>query len=125
MFRKYKILMFVLTILFPTFIYYEACAVQGKNVPQYIRQLVFEKSNFMQPITLHLPCEDNPNAKTWVIKHWEEGKKFEERYEKYGGLREPFLPPVHISNARQISEPILLFLTQNGFAKVEEITMVQ
>lgn len=75
----------------------------------------------MHPITLQLQCEDDPSGKARLMKSWEERKKYEESYRRYGGLYEPFIPPVHISNAGQISKPILLFLTQNGFAKVEEI----
>ena len=30
----------------------------GKSVPEYIRKLVFEESDFSQPVTLRLPCEE-------------------------------------------------------------------
>jgi len=39
------------------------CAQQWENVPQDIRQLVFEQSRFSQPITFQPPCSDDPSTK--------------------------------------------------------------
>ena len=39
------------------------CAQQWENVPQDIRQLVFERSRFSQSITFQPPCSDDPSTK--------------------------------------------------------------
>ena len=108
--RKCVYMWSFIMFLTTTFLFSVALAKESKNVPTHIRQLVFEKSRFSQQITLSLPCEDDPNAKNWVVEQWHEKDKY------------LFIPPLHVSKADGISEEILSFLTLTGLSKVQKMT---
>ena len=54
--KKLSILKVVLVMLVIFSVHHKSFA--GKSVPEYIRKLVFEESDFSQPVTLRLPCEE-------------------------------------------------------------------
>ena len=85
-------------------------AQQWENIPQHIRQLVFEQSRFSLPITFQLPCSDDPSTKERILEEWRKPTQ-------------PSFPPRGPQNAGLIDESFLHFLIENKFANVDKFVM--
>jgi hypothetical protein len=88
----------------------KAYAQQWENIPQHIRQLVFEQSRFSLPITFQLPCSDDPSTKERILEEWRKPTQSS-------------FPPRGPQNAGLIDESFLHFLIENKFAKVDKFVM--
>ena len=105
--RNYSIVKVVLVMLLIFSAHHKSFAGQGKAVPEHIRQLVFEKSSFSQPISFRLSCADDPVWKEKILSY-------------SGGL-----PPVDIRlNCDDIDGTFLHFLTKTDFAKLEDFASI-
>lgn len=105
--KKYASFIFTLMI-FPALILScdESSAQTGKGVPQHIKQLVFDDSEFSRPITVNLPPQDGPAENKYIYSWYNAGAK--------GSM-----PPIPSFTVQNMNKGLLNFLSKNEYAVID------